>query len=172
MHRILGALDAMGIEYSAHQPSDFIVTHTHQLLPDWGVPVASVLIIMQRSQVYLCDRTQLTETEKNMLRQRFITWGKRIAEQLAALGHLAEIFDPRTGTPIRSQAGLLTLDDVAVVRAHLHYPLVETGGCWILEHPRWGTAVFPAVLLSSAPINLLLKITDASLNSETINSPG
>lgn len=146
----------MGIEYSAHLPSDFIASNLSQLIPDWLVPVLSVLIVFQHCQVALVERNADTEFHKQQLRHQFIEFGVQVAEQLQQLGYRAEVFDPKTGKPLLSQPGSLTLDDVAVVRALLGYPLVETtGGCWILEHPHWGTAVFPAVLMSSAEPDVL-----------------
>ncbi|MGB7416627.1 MAG: methylmalonic aciduria and homocystinuria type D protein [Thermosynechococcaceae cyanobacterium] len=141
----------MGMEYSTHLPSDFITQHVTELLPEWPVPVRSVLIVMQHCPVPLVERNADTEDYKRQLRQQFIEFGHQIAGRLHTLGHRTEIFDPKTGQPLLSQPGSMTLNDVAVVQAVLGYPLFQTEeGCWILEHPRWGTAVFPAVLMSSA----------------------
>ena len=150
----------MGIEYSAHLPSPFIISHTAQLLPDWLVPIFSVLIVMQRCQVELLDRNPETEVQKQVLRRQFIAFGRQVAGQLDFLGHRTEVFDPKTGQPLLSQPGATLLDDVAVVQAMLGYPLIETGGCWLIEHPRWGTAVFPGVLMSSAQPELVVAIAN------------
>ncbi len=148
----------MGIEYSAHLPSEFIISHLHQLLPDWHVPALSVLIVMQQSSVGLLQRTTETEIQKQQLRQRFIKLGQEISKRLRQQDYHAEIFDPKTGQPLLSQPGQMTLDDVAVVRSSLGYPLVETGGCWLIQHPNWGTGVFPGVLMSSAEPDVVVAI--------------
>lgn len=140
----------MGVEYSVHIPSKFINTNVCQLLPDWIVPVLSVLIVFQRSPILLAEKTKETEFYKQQLRSQFMQLGRRIVLSHKYKGYRAEIFDPRTGYPLLSQPGLLRLDDVAVVQTSLGYPLTETGGCRIIEHPTWGNAVFPSVLLSSA----------------------
>lgn len=150
----------MGIEYSAHLPSEFIVSHLHQLLPDWHVPALSVLIVMQQSSVGLLKRTTETEVQKQQLRQKFINLGQEISKRLQKANYQSEIFDPKTGQPLLSQPGLMTLDDVAVVKSSLGYPLVETGGCWLVEHPIWGTAVFPGVLMSSAKPEVVVAIAN------------
>ncbi|MEO0376025.1 MAG: methylmalonic aciduria and homocystinuria type D protein [Cyanobacteria bacterium P01_A01_bin.17] len=148
----------MGIEYSAHLPSPFITSHLEQLLPDWPVPVLSVLVVMQHSQVALLERNPETERQKQKLRRQFIHFGQQVSDSLLQIGHCTELFDPKTGQPLLSQPGQMTLDDVAVVQATLGYPLVETGGCWLIEHPEWGTAVFPAVLMSSAEPEVVVAI--------------
>jgi hypothetical protein len=150
----------MGIEYSVHLPSEFIASHLDQLLPDWLVPVLSVLIVMQRSQVALSERNPATEVQKQMLRRQFIAFGQQISEHLHQMGHQTELFDPKTGQPLLSQPGSITLDDVAVVQATLGYPLIETGGCWLIRHPTWDTAVFPAVLMSSAKPEVVVAIAN------------
>jgi hypothetical protein len=140
----------MGIEYSIHIPSDFISTNVCQLLPEWLVPVLSVLIVLQHCPVFLGEKTAETEFHKQQLRAQFVQLGRRIVLKLNQLNYQAEIFDPRTGFPLLSQPGSLRLDDVAVIKASLDYPLTEIGGCWIIDHPTWGSAVFPSVLLSAA----------------------
>lgn len=140
----------MGIEYSVHIPSEFINTNVCQLLPDWLVPVLSVIIVLQHCPVLLVEKTTETEFHKQQLRAQFVQFGRHIVLSLQHKGYRAEIFDPRTGYPILSQPGPLRLDDVAIVQTSLGYPLIKAGGCRIIEHPTWGNAVFPSVLLSSA----------------------
>lgn len=147
----------MGIRYSVHVPNAFISTHVCLLLPEWVVPVLSVIIVFQHSPVRLAERTPTTEFYKQRLRVQFVQWARRIVLELQRMNYRAEIFDPRTGYPLLSQPGDLRLDDVAVIHASLGYPLQETGGCRVIEHPAWGNAVFPSVLLSSAPPD----VTDA-----------
>lgn len=107
------------IEYSVHTPSTYISTHRDQLLPDWSLPVRSVLVVLQPAQIELVQQTPETEDQKQQLRQRFLEFGLEIVEKLRQIGHQADLFDPRTGTPLLSQAGSLRLDDVAVVRSTL-----------------------------------------------------
>ncbi len=71
------------------------------------------------------------------------------------MGHLAEVFDPRTGSPLFSQPGSLRLDDVAVVRSCLGYATCDRYGCSVILHPVWGSAVYPSTLLSSAEPHLV-----------------
>lgn len=140
----------MGIQYSVHWAHEFLQIHLEQLLPEWSVPVVSVLIVLQMSQSVLLDKTPQTELQKQRLRERFIKFGRRFASKLYEIGYLSEIFDPQTGLPLLSEPGQLKLDDVAVVQACLGYQLVDRGGCSILQHPAWGSAVYPSILVSSA----------------------
>jgi len=150
----------MGIEYSIHIPSEFISTHVCQLLPDWLAPVLSVIIVFQHCPVLLAEKTTETEFHKRQLRAQFLRLSRQIVLYLQQLGYQAEIFDPCTGYPLLSQPGPIRLDDVALVHTSLGYPLTETGGCRMLEHPIWGNAVYPSILLSSATPNVTQTIVD------------
>ena len=141
----------MQMEYFVHAPTEFIQTHQEQLLPGWSVPVASVLIVLQACPAALLVRTAETEQYKQQLRQQFLAFGEQISAQLWTNGYAAEMFDPATGWPMLSQPGDRRLDDVAVVRASLGYPIALQGDCLISLHPDWGSAVYPSILVSSAP---------------------
>jgi hypothetical protein len=143
------------MQYFVHRPSPFISNHLDSLLPEWSRPVASVLIVLQPCNCDLLERTDKTEEQKQLLRRQFLQFGRRVARKLQHLGHLADLFDPRTGLPLFSQPGQLWLDDVAVVRACLGYQSVSHCGCSVLIHPVWGNAVYPSTLVSSAAPDLV-----------------
>lgn len=138
------------MQYSIHPPSLYILQHQSQLLPDWSLPIQSVLIVLQPCPIILLDRTVETEACKDQQRQRFLDLSQAIAARLRQLGHLATAFDPRTGLPVHDRAGDLYLDHVAVVRSLLGYAKISSGNCSVILHPLWGGAVYPSVLLASA----------------------
>lgn len=138
------------MQYSVHSPNEFIRTHLGQLLPSWSLPVLSVLIVLQQCQFPLCERTVEVEKYKNQLRQQFIAFGYSVVFKLREMGHLADMFDPRTGWPIISPPGQLHLDDVAVARSALGYTINDSSPCLMIVHPTWGKAVYPSTLVSSA----------------------
>ncbi len=148
--------------YSVHRPSRYICTHTDGLLPGWSHPVSSVLVVLQPCNTDLRQKTPVTEAQKQLLREAFLEFGYPIAMKLQHLGHLAEIFDPRTGLPLFSQPGHLHLDDVAVARACLGYQTINSYGCSIIVHPLWGSAVYPSTLLSSATPDLVESVVSWS----------
>jgi Methylmalonic aciduria and homocystinuria type D protein len=147
-----------GLQYSIHPPSPFIDRHRVDLLPDWNVPVASLMVVLQTCSVSLQEMTSETEHQKQLLRRRFLRLLKPLTADLRAAGYAADGFDPRTGKPCHSRPGPLTLDDVAVVQAVLGYPLVLMGGCHLIRHPVWGCGVFPSVLVSEASPLVLTEI--------------
>lgn len=143
------------IQYSVHSPNDYIHTHQEKLLPDWSLPVRSILVVLQPACIELVQQTPETEAQKQQLRCRFLQFGLEIVQKLRQMGHVADLFDPRTGLPLLSQAGSLRLDDVAVVRSTLGYPTAQHGDCSGIVHPAWGCAVYPSILISSAESGLV-----------------
>lgn len=140
----------MEMQYSVHSAHQFLHTHLEQLLPEWSVPVLSILVVLQMSHYVLLEKTPETELHKQRLRERFVAFGCTLASTLWEMGYQAEVFDPQTGLPLLSKPGELKLDDVAVVQACLGYSLTDSGGCSVVHHPEWGSAVYPSVVVSSA----------------------
>jgi Methylmalonic aciduria and homocystinuria type D protein len=140
----------IGLQYSIHRPSAYIHRHRIDLLPDWQVSVSSLMVILQTCPVSLYEASPATEYQKRRLRRRSLCMVKKLIAGLQDAGYAADGFDPRTGKPFYSKPGLLTLDDVAVVKAVLGYPLVASGDCHLIQHPAWGCCVFPTVLVSEA----------------------
>ena len=138
------------MQYSIHAPNPFICKNLPRLLPDWSQPVRSLLVVLQPCPLELIQFTPETDAQKQQLRQQFLEFGLKIVYKLRQWGHLADLFDPRTGHPLLSQAGTLRLDDVAVVRSTLGYATTQFGNCCSILHPRWGSAVYPSILISSA----------------------
>jgi Methylmalonic aciduria and homocystinuria type D protein len=122
------------------------------------MPARSLLVVLQPCQLELMYFTPETEAQKQKLRQTFLEFGLEVVQKLRQKGHLADLFDPRTGHPLLSQAGTLRLDDVAVVRSTLGYSTTQFGNCSGILHPYWGSAVYPSILISSADSGLIKSV--------------
>lgn len=155
------------LQYSVHPPTEFIRTHLDQLLPSWRLPVLSVLVFLQFCQFAFLEQTVHTEISKNQFRQQFVEFGSQVIFQLKAMGHLADIFDPRTGLPMTSPPGQLRLNDVKVVCATLDYSIDSSGSCAVIVHPTWGRAVYPSTLVSSAQPDVVEGVVATIVASST-----
>jgi len=131
------------------QPTPFVQDNLEKMLPDWTLPTAWVIIILQKAQFSLSTRSNIVEQEKQRLRERFMRFGFEVAFALKEQGNLADLIDPRSGQPILSHPGVLCHDDVKVVSALLGFETCS-GECTCICHPDWGDAVYPSVMLSSA----------------------
>lgn len=158
------------MHYSVHPPSPFIQSHLGRLLPDWSHPVSSVLVILQPSSCNFLDRTPITESKKQFLRQNFLELGCQVATKIQQAGHLVAVFDPCTGFPLNQKPGQIGLDDVAVAGACLGYPTVDRYGCCVILHPDWGSAVYPSTVLSTAA-PALVEAAVRAVRNETYSHP-
>jgi hypothetical protein len=131
------------------RPTPFVQDNLEKMLPDWTLPTAWVVIILQKAQFGLCTRSPIVEREKQRLRERFMRFGVEIAFDLKEQGNLADLIDPRSGQPLLSHPGVLNHDDVKVVSTLLGFH-TAAGNCTRIFHPQWGDAVYPSVMLSSA----------------------
>lgn len=151
------------VQMSVHRCSQFIAQNLERVFPDWVLPVTTcrVVVVLQQSRYPLTDTALHIEREKDRLRERFIGFGSDVVRNLRDRGFLADLIDPRTGYPQLSRPGEIAHDDTAVVKALLGFPIAHNS-CSVLEHPSWGSAVYPGILMSSASgqviKNLLKKV--------------
>lgn len=139
------------VQISIHTPSEYICANRDRIFPDWqNQPNFWVVIVLQRSRYPLVKSTPAIEQEKEHLRAKFMRFGCDLAFNLRDRGYLTDLIDPRTGYPLFSRPGKIPHNDTAVVKALLHYPILKNK-CCVLVHPHWGTAVYPSIMISTAP---------------------
>lgn len=139
------------VQMSVHQPSLFIAQNLERVFPDWVLPVTTcrVVVVLQQSRYPLAGTAPHIEREKDRLREKFIGFGSDIVRHLRDRGFLTDLIDPRTGYPLLSRPGQIPHDDTSVVKALLGFSVIRTS-CRVLQHPKWGTAVYPSTMMSSA----------------------
>ncbi|MBW4649592.1 MAG: methylmalonic aciduria and homocystinuria type D protein [Kastovskya adunca ATA6-11-RM4] len=148
------------VQISVHQPSSFIAQNLEQVIPDWNSPALWVVLVLQRSQYPLSECTPDVEQEKERLREKFLRFGFDVAFNLRDSQFWSDLIDPRTGSPLLSRPGKIPHDDTAVVNALLGFPITYNR-CTVLEHPTWGSAVYPGTLMSSASPEVIKPILKA-----------
>jgi hypothetical protein len=148
-----------GVQISIHNPSQYICANCERILPDWQQQqFLWVVVILQESRHPLVEVTAVVEREKARLREKFIRFGCDMTFNLRDRGYLTDLIDPRTGYPLLSDPGPTRHDDTAVAQALLNYPVIKNQ-CCVLVHPDWGTAVYPSILISEAPPEIMIMVT-------------
>ncbi|MBE9045378.1 methylmalonic aciduria and homocystinuria type D protein [Pleurocapsales cyanobacterium LEGE 10410] len=142
------------IEIAIAPPHQFVLDRQQQLLPDWKVEPAYMILLLQQSSISLKVISPEADREKNLLRAKFIYWGRALIFALQDRGYQGELFDPRTGCPLFGRQGI-NLDDNAVAKALLNYPVVSYRQCSLLIHPTWGDRVYPSTMVTSAPQEII-----------------
>ena len=139
------------IQISIHSPTRYICNNCERILPDWKNKLdMSVIIVLQQSQLPLTEKLPHIEIEKQRLRCIFMKFACDVAFDLRDQNYPADLIDPRTGYPLLSRPGQIPHDDTAVVKTLLKYRVIANK-CRVLVHPKWGTAVYPSILISAAP---------------------
>ncbi|AFZ42817.1 hypothetical protein PCC7418_0589 [Halothece sp. PCC 7418] len=157
----LFAAPELPLEVYICQPTPFVQDNLEKMLPDWTLPTAWVVIILQKARFSLSTRSNIVEQEKQRLRERFMRFGVEVAFDLKEQGDLADLIDPRNGQPLLSHPGVLNHDDVKVVSTLLGFP-TALGDCTCMIHPHWGDAVYPSVMLSSADPKKIKSVLETS----------
>ena len=143
------------IEIYFDSPHQFFVDRQQQFLTSWNISATYLVIFLQRSSISFEQSDIEVIREKDKLRARFIRLGCGLIFDLLDRGYQSDLFDPRTGYPLLSQPGELTLDDNAVVKALLNYQAIAYQNCSLLNHPLWGHNIYPATIATSAPQDVL-----------------
>lgn len=143
-------LRACGKEVFACATNVYVRQHLPHLVPTWSPDEVWAIVLLQQAAVPLGDVTPTTAAEKQRLRREFISFGFALAFALQTQGYMTEVFDPRSAFPLLSPPGELRHNDVRAA-ANLPAMQVQPGVCPMLVHPVWGTAVYPATILTGAP---------------------
>jgi len=151
----LVTLADQGIEIYLAPPHQFFVEQQQQLIPNWNFPATCLILFLQRSSISLKKLNLNVAQEKDRLRANFFRFGCELIFNLQDQGYQSDLFDPRTGYPLLSQPGQLTIDDNAVVKALLNYSVTSYNDCSLLTHPTWNHCVYPATIATTAPNELL-----------------
>lgn len=147
------------VEMSVHRCSAFVAQNLERVLPDWVLPVTTcrVVVVLQESRYPLGDTASHIKREKDRLRERFLSFGSDVVRHLRDRGFITDLIDPRTGYPLFSSPGEIAHDDTAAVKALLGFPVIHNS-CSVLEHPNWGSAVYPSILISSASSRAIMPV--------------
>lgn len=144
-----------GLEYSVHGVSGSLRRDVAAVFPSADATAVLLVPVLQRATVPLEAFGDVQAAEKDRLQARFFAWAAELRDALAAGGHWADATDPATGAALFGDQAAL-YGDVPPIARLLRYPTHDAGGCTILLHPKWRSAVYPASFFTTAPVEVLL----------------
>jgi Methylmalonic aciduria and homocystinuria type D protein len=149
-------------EYSVHSATGSLRRDVMPVFPDIPDPSLPLLIvpILQRASVPLDVFGDAQAVEKDRLQLVFLGWARAVVTRLAENGHWADATEPATGAAFIGPPAAL-YSDVPPIARLLRYPTHDAGGCTILLHPLWKSAVYPATFFTTAPIDVLTGVLDS-----------
>jgi len=115
-----------------------------------------IIPTFQRAKCELISYGDEIEEEKERLLLNFFTWAKNIVDKLRSLGYWADLTDPSSGNPIYNRTNFAYYDLEGITRL-LNYPQIQVGTCWIVSHPKWNFAAYPATWFTTAPLETVVQ---------------
>jgi Methylmalonic aciduria and homocystinuria type D protein len=117
-------------------------------------------------------RGEAVEAEKDRLLNVFMEFAATLCQEISALHYWADYIDPCSGLPMLTRHANKVYSEVDGMECCLGYRSYSAGFCKVLEHPIWGTAVYPATIFSNAPNEVVIRILEQyRKNNETTNVP-
>ena len=95
-------------------------------------------------------------------RAALLQWAKAVAGALQAAGHHVDYCDPCSGMLCINRSVQAVYGEVDALTTLLQYKTTNTGCCKVVHHPKWGTAVYPSTLFTTAPVDELVKAVETA----------
>ena len=97
------------------------------------------------------------EAEKDRLLEAFVDWSKKLCGGLQELGHWADYVDPCSGLLMIHKESQAVYDEVSALSVLRGYECSNAGCCKVVLHPKWGSFIYPATVLTTAPAEAVLE---------------
>jgi hypothetical protein len=148
-------LTSSGLEFSIHTCPRALRSELAVILR--GVDITALLIVCtcQRAAMDLVAVGDAVDAEKDALLVRFTSWAGAVCQCLAEAGFWADYVDPCSGLLVRDRKSNVLYPEVDSMGVLLRYKVLDAGPCHILLHPRWGSACYPASMMTTAPLDAL-----------------
>eukprot|EP00128_Syssomonas_multiformis_P015537 Colp12_sorted_trinity150504_noHs@22242 len=146
-----------GFEISVCRPPKSMLRDLKLVFPEIELQDCLIVPTFQKAVSDLVSIGPEVEDEKDALLENFVDWAGQVCDQLSDSGFWADMTDPASGFPMRSNGGPSFYPEVVGAEVLLRYSVQTTGCCKVLSHPRWGSNVYPATLFTTAPLPALLK---------------
>eukprot|EP00850_Spirogloea_muscicola_P004193 SM000018S03558 [mRNA] locus=s18:34600:35835:+ [translate_table: standard] len=147
-----------GMEYSVHSCPEHYKRELAAMFP--GQDLGDVVIVptCQRAAMELVRFGDEVEAEKDRLLEVFMAWAQAVHKEASSLGYFCDYIDPCSGLPMVHRGTSTVYSEVDALQFFLGYSCQNAGCCKVVLHPKWGSAVYPATLLTNAPPALLLNL--------------
>lgn len=152
------------IEYSIHYCTKLMKNDIIKIFNNCSnmdlVKINNILIIptFQHSRMNLLNNNIEIQEEKDKLLQNFLNWGCKLIEGLKNLNEWGDLIDPSSGYPFYCERGGFSCNDLEMIQSVLPYSIQQVGNCTVLEHPKWKTNVYPAIIFTTSSIKNLKEV--------------
>ncbi len=157
-HSVKGGSRSM--EVSVHACGKAFLRELEPLLP--GIDLTNMLVIptMQHSSLDLVKIGDPVEAEKDFCLEVFMDFASTFCKRMIECNHFADYVDPCSGLVMLTKDANKVFSEVDSAQQLLGYAVQNCGCCKVLLHPKWGSAVYPASIFTTAPMELVNQILD------------
>eukprot|EP01080_Neovahlkampfia_damariscottae_P005854 gene5854-9682_t len=148
------------IEYSIHKCPKLLFRDLKNIFPEQNFDIDTLFIIptFQPTNCDMLEFTKDSEIQKNLLLQNFLSFSEKLRSKLKD-DYFIDYIDPITGAPQYSSQGGTLYSDVDSCEMLLKYKVDDVlGGCRMISHPNWKMNVYPATILTDAPLEKLIEL--------------
>lgn len=150
-HQISWGKHRDSIEVSLHTLSDAVKKELQVMFPTVDVSELVAMPTCQKAQFELVNVGPEVEEEKDRLLECFMSFASFVSDSLYDLGYFCDYIDPCSGLSVRCKDTNKFFDEVSSFQSLLKYETMNAGCCKVLLHPIWGSAVYPATIITNAP---------------------
>lgn len=119
----------------------------------------NLVIFLQDTGMNLFDKSD--NSDKDICLLRFFDIAEKLIKELS--GYWCDYIDPSSGLPMKTLTNNHFSDIDACCRL-LKLNYVQSGGCMLMEHPKYGCSFYPSTFITNAPIEKLVKTLENLLN--------
>lgn len=153
-------VDQPGFELSVHKPPKALTREAQHIFPNTDLDNILVIPTLQKSKYDLVNWGGEIDVEKDMLLEEFFKVAKPLCTKLREEGYWADYIDPCSGLPMLTEGCNKVFSEVDCMEVVLGYKSMNCGCCKVLLHPRWGSFVYPATIMTTAPTEALLNLVN------------
>ena len=104
----------------------------------------------------LVNTGEAVDVEKDQLLEKFFVLAKRVIEALPSSSY-SDYIDPCSGLAMIHKESTAVYSEVDALSVLRGFKTSNAGCCKVLLHPHWGSSVYPATLMTTAPLSLVLE---------------
>ena len=145
-------------EISVHAMPKSLTREVRHVFPQVELTNLLLLPTLQRSKYDLVTWGGDIDVEKDRLLGEFFNFAKPFCAQIAAFGYWADYIDPCSGLPMITPDCNKVFNEVDCMECVLGYKTMNCGCCKVLLHPIWGSSVYPASVLTTAPSDVIERV--------------
>ncbi|GAM19576.1 hypothetical protein SAMD00019534_027510, partial [Acytostelium subglobosum LB1] len=127
-----------------------------------------VIIVWTPTTLPMSGYSDRTDSERESLANNFIELALKFCQSIEKQGHWADFIEPLSGVPYINRVNANSVFVPTDMGSALDIDIVDVGCCQVMRHPQWKVRAFFSMMVSTAPLEMIIKgIQDIASTSVT-----